>query len=278
VSGFTGTHIWNTYGAAAEPGEPNHCGKVGGAPYWFSYLAPGSGALTVDANTTTYTNVLAVYTWPGGDFSTLVSVACASTNNGTGHEVSTFSAVNGTTYYLVVDGLNGATGNVTLAYSLVIPPVITLQPQSQTVAQGSNVTLTVSATGTPTPAYQWRTNTGTYLNKTNTSLAVTNFQATKEGAYDVVVTNTAGSVTSSIAMLYLNSPLRFTNPIAVTNGGFTATLLGIVNTNYIIQANTNLATTNWLNISTNNATNGILIITDTNYLNYSNRFFRALKK
>jgi hypothetical protein len=147
VSGFSGTHIWNTYGAASEPGEPNHCDKPGGAPYWFAYQAPANGNLTVDAYTPTFTNVLAVYTWPGGDFSALNPVACASTNFGLGHETAVFPTVNGTTYYLVVDGLNGAVGNVTLSYSLVQPAAIIVQPKSQTVAQGSNVTLTVTATG-----------------------------------------------------------------------------------------------------------------------------------
>ena len=275
VSGFTGTHIWNTFGAAAEPGEPNHCGKVGGAPYWFAYLANAAGTLTVDANTSSYTNVLAVYTWSGGDFSQLNSVACVSTNLGVGHQVTVFSAVNGTTYYLIVDGLNGATGNCALTYNLVAAPTFTLQPQSQTVALGSNVTLTATASGIPTPTYQWRTNFVKYSNQTNTSTTITNFQIGKEGSYDIVASNSVGMATSTVAKLYLNTPLRFTNIAMTSTGSFYAALLGKATTNYIIQANTNLATTNWVSILTNNSPYGIISFVDTNYKSYSNRFFRA---
>jgi hypothetical protein len=155
-------------------------------------------------------------------------------------------------------------------------PAITTQPQSQTVAQGSNVTLTVQATGTPPPAYQWRTNTVKFQGQTNTSLTVTNFQSAKQGNYDVVVTNTAGSVTSSVAALYLNSPMHFGGLSLSTTGGFSATLLGMANTNYIIQASTNLATTNWLAIATNNSPSGIISITDTNIKNFPGRFYRAV--
>lgn len=279
VSGFTGTHTWNTFGAGAEPGEPNHCGKVGGAPYWFSYQPPGNGTLTVDAYTPAYTNVLAVYTWPGGnDFSTLVPVGCASTNTGVGHEVAVFPVANGTNYYLVVDGLNSGYGNVTLAYNLAAPPAITTQPQSQTVPQGSNVTLSVSATGTAPLSYQWRTNALIFLNRTNFSLSLTNFQATNQGNYDAVVTNMFGATTSSAAALYLDSPLRFTNIAMMVTNSFTALLLGKANTNYIFQSSTNLATTNWVPILTNSSPYGIMSFVDTNLHGYPVQFFRAQVK
>jgi hypothetical protein len=279
VSGYSGTHIYNTYGAESEPGEPNHCGKAGGAPYWFSYQPPADGTLTVDAYTPTFTNVLAIYTWPGGDFSTLVSIDCASTNTGVGHETATFSVANGTTYYLVVDGLNAATGPVTLSYNLTNPPAapsITTQPQSQTVGQGSNVTLTIGASGSPPPVYQWRTNMVNFSGQSGTNLLISNFQSINQGNYDVVVTNITGSVTSSVAVLYLNSPLRFLGLGINSTSGFSGTLLGAANTNYIIQASSNLV--NWIPIATNNSPFGIIPITDTNTQSSSKRFYRASPK
>jgi hypothetical protein len=278
VSGYTGTHIWNTYGAESEPGEPNHCGKEGGAPYWFSYLAAANGTLTVDAYTPTFTNVLAIYIGPGDSYDTLVSVACASTNQGAGHEVAVFPAANGKNYWIVVDGLNGAVGDVTLSYNLTAPPAFTSQPQSQTVPQGSNVTLTASATGIPSPWYQWRTNAAKFFSRTNSSLTLTNFQATNQWNYDVVATNLVGAATSSVATLYLDSPLRFTNTARTVTNSFTALLLGKANTNYIIQSSTNLARTNWVPILTNSSPYGILFFVDTNLRSYSNRFFRAVVK
>jgi hypothetical protein len=279
AAGFTGTQIYNSYASAEEPGEPNHCGKVGGSPWWFSCQPTDNGTLTIDAYTPTYTNVLAIYTWPGGsDYSSLVPVACASTNAGVGHEKTVFPAINGTTYYMVVDGLNNGYGSVTLNLSFVAPPTFVSQPQSQTVPLGSNVTVTAVATGTPSPWYQWRTNALKFLGRTNFSLTITNFQATNQWNYDVVATNLAGAATSSVATLYLDSPLRFTNTAKTVTNSFTALLLGKANTNYIIQSSTNLTTTNWIPILTNSSPYGIISFVSTNLHSYSNRFFRAQVK
>jgi hypothetical protein len=239
AAGFTGTQIYNSFQSAEEPGEPNHCGKAGGSPWWFSCSNHNTGTLTVDSYTPAYTNVLAIYTWPGGtDYSSLVSVACASTNAGVGHEKTVFPITKDTIYYMVVDGLSGGYGQVILNVSFVTPPVFVTQPQSQTVPQGSNVTVTALAAGTPTPWYQWRTNALILFGRTNFNPILTNFQAANQGDYDVVATNLAGAVTSSVATLYLDSPMRLTNSGLTTTNSFSFLLLGRANTNYIIQSST----------------------------------------
>jgi hypothetical protein len=211
ASGFTGTQMFNTYGAVKEPGEPNHCGEAGGASYWFSYLAPASGQLSVNTLGTGFNNVLAIYTGSPTNFPGLVSVACSSTNSGNGNEAVLFPASIGTNYYIVVDGVGGATGLVILNYSLGAPPIITNQPSSQTVNFGSNATFSVGATGTPVLSYQWRFNTTNILaGQTGTFLTVTNAQSTNAGEYTVVVTNSYGAATSTVATLSLNTPPSIT--------------------------------------------------------------------
>ncbi len=207
AGGFTGTQIFNTYGATKEPGEPNHCGEPGGASFWFSYQAPADGVLSVNTVGSSFDNVIAVYTGPGNSFSNLVSVACSSTNPAPGGEAVAFSVTSAATNYIVVDGVGGVTGIVMLNYNLSAPPVITNQPSSQTVNAGSNSTFTVGATGTPPLNYQWRFNTTNNLaGATSASLTVTNAQFTNSGNYTVVVTNSAGSVTSAVAVLTVNAP------------------------------------------------------------------------
>ena len=274
AGGFTGTQIFNTYAAPKEPGEPNHCGEPGGASYWFSYLAPAKGTLTVDTVGTAFNNVLAIYSGPGDSFTNLAAVACSNTNPVPGGEVVTFMNAQ-TNFYIVVDGVGGTSGIVTLNYSLASPPFITTQPQSQSVSSGSNVTLTVVATGTPNLGYRWRSNSVNILNRTNTSLSLTNFQSSFEAGYDVVITNGLGVVTSSAALLYLNSPLRFTNTVVTSNGTLSSLLIARAYTNYIIQASSNLGTTNWLSLVTNSSPFGLINYTDTNTPAMSNRFFRA---
>jgi hypothetical protein len=276
VRGFTGTQLYNSYGSEREPGEPDHCGQAGGSSSWYSYQLDDTGTLTVDANTS-YDAALAVYTWPGvTNYSDLVSVTCSSTNPGPGHETVVFPVTGGTIYYLVVDGANGGYGTVALTHSFTAPPQIITQPQSQTVPQGSNAVLTVSASGVPEPAYQWRRDGTNFSGRTNASLTLINFQAVNQRGYDVVVTNSAGAATSSVANLYLDTPLRFGDYTLTPTGGFSMLLLGMANSNYVLQAKTDLMMTNWIPVLTTSSPYGILRFTDTNLHLFTNRFYRAI--
>lgn len=80
-------------------------------------------------------------------------------------------------------------------------PTITQQPQSLTVNTGSTATFTVSATGKPTPTYQWQFDGTTITGETNTSLVINNVQYSNTGSYSVVVSNENGTVTSNTATL-----------------------------------------------------------------------------
>ncbi len=85
-----------------------------------------------------------------------------------------------------------------------VAPVITLQPQSQTVTVRGDVTFTAAATGIPTPAFEWRKNGAAISGATGTTLTLTNVQSADASSYTVVVTNAAGSVTSDAAVLTVN--------------------------------------------------------------------------
>jgi hypothetical protein len=88
----------------------------------------------------------------------------------------------------------------------VAAPSITAQPQNQTALQGSNATFTVAASGTPAPGYQWRFNGTNLTDASASAYTVTNAQPASAGSYTVVVTNSAGSVTSAVAILTVNVP------------------------------------------------------------------------
>ena len=75
-------------------------------------------------------------------------------------------------------------------------PVISLQPQSQTVIVGQSVTFTVTARGNPAPTYQWR-KYGTNISDTSISYNISSVQSTDAGTYSVVVSNSEGSDTSN---------------------------------------------------------------------------------
>ena len=77
--------------------------------------------------------------------------------------------------------------------SLGFPPQITVQPASQVVAQGSNPTLSATATGTPPFGFQWFWNGTPVSGGVSSNLALNNVQPTSGGAYVVVVSNNFGS-------------------------------------------------------------------------------------
>jgi hypothetical protein len=110
-------------------------------------------------------------------------------------------------------GAFGASGTV---------PTITAQPLSRTNATFTDVTFSVSATGTAPLFYQWRANGSNLDGATNATLTVSNLQFTDAGTYSAVVFNSAGSAESSNATLVVRSgPTIAVQPVSVsvTNGG-----------------------------------------------------------
>jgi hypothetical protein len=86
------------------------------------------------------------------------------------------------------------------------PPVIIVQPATQTAPVGNNVTFTVVASGDLPLGYQWEFNGTNISGATETDYTVNNVQLGDDGAYSVVVTNGAGSATSSNGVLTVLSP------------------------------------------------------------------------
>ncbi|MBJ7258526.1 MAG: immunoglobulin domain-containing protein [Chthoniobacterales bacterium] len=76
-------------------------------------------------------------------------------------------------------------------------PAITAQPMAQSIIMGNNATLSVTASATGTPSYQWRKNGTNVSAATNAALTIANAQPADVGSYDVVVTSGGVSVTSS---------------------------------------------------------------------------------
>ena len=104
-----------------------------------------------------------------------------------------------------------ASSSATLTVNAVAtPPTITTQPQSQTAIMGDTVTMTVAATGSDPLSYQWRKNGADIVGETQSIYAQQNVQAADAGSYTVVVSNSAGSATSSAATLTVNIPPSIT--------------------------------------------------------------------
>ncbi len=110
-----------------------------------------------------------------------------------------------------------------------VAPTITTQPTDQSVSVGATATFSVVATGVPAPSYQWRKNGSPIAGATSASYTTPATTLLDSGAiFTVVVTNTAGSVTSDNATLTVSvtpvAPTITTQPTPQTvSVGATAT-------------------------------------------------------
>lgn len=110
-------------------------------------------------------------------------------------------------------------------------PAFTLQPISQTVNPGTNVTFTVAVTGNPTPTLQWFKDSSALPGQTAATLALTGVTAADIGAYKVVATNSASpaGAPSASATLTVNpatTPPKFTlAPAATVNANYGSRLV-----------------------------------------------------
>jgi hypothetical protein len=101
-----------------------------------------------------------------------------------------------------VDVFNGsAAGLAALVIGGIGTPNITSQPVWRAVDTGGSVTLAAAASGTAPLSYQWTFAGAKISGATNSTCTLTNAQPAAAGNYALIVTNAAGSVTSSPSWL-----------------------------------------------------------------------------
>jgi len=182
---------------------------------------------TVLAGQTAVFNVVATGTTPLNYFWRKGAVVVTNST------VASFSIANaqttdaGTYSVMVSNSLGTATSsNATLTVNtVVIAPTITTQPTNQLIFQGQNAFLSVAVSGTPPFAFQWRKSstklveslhlTGTQSNLLTIVSALTN----DSGRYSVIITNSAGSITSQVATLTVTNPTSWTLIIQIAGTG-----------------------------------------------------------
>jgi len=108
------------------------------------------------------------------------------------------------TYSCVITNLAGST-NSAEATLVVIDPAISTQPFNSTNIVGDRQTFSVTARGTAPFAYQWQQDDSDVLDATNSFMLFTGISASNAGNYTVVVSNSFGAITSSVAALTILS-------------------------------------------------------------------------
>jgi Immunoglobulin domain len=174
------------------------------------------------------------------------------------------------TYSVVVTNVAGsATSTIILA--VLVPPVITAQPQGQTNLAGASVTLSVTATGTAPLCYRWQCGGNGYPPGSNT------FLACQAGGYSVVVSNAAGMVTSALATVVFTNPPsaqpgHFDSISRLADGSVQLNMSGTAGTNYILEWTSDWV--GWSNLCTLSSADGSLAWIEPCATNSSQRFYR----
>ena len=175
--------------APAIATQPVNATVTAGKNATFKVVASGSATLT-------YQWCFNGSTIPGAGAATYTVTAAQSTNVGT--------------YSVIVANAVGSVTSVGATLKVNYPVVITSQPVNQSITLGSVVTFGVEVTGTAPFAYQWRRNGGAIAGATSSNYTIPAAQTADAGSYTVVVTNVAGCITSSTAVLKVNVPPAIT--------------------------------------------------------------------
>jgi hypothetical protein len=219
-----------------------------------TFSAAASGSPTPTVQWQVYATADAGWTnIPGATGTTYTTAATTATQNGYQYRaVFTNSAGSATTNAVVL----GVTANVA--------PKVTTQPVSVSVTVGVTATFNAAASGVPAPTVQWQLSTNSGSTWTNISGAtsttyVSGVTSSIDNGYQyrAVFTNSAGSATSSVAVLTVTTPLAApkvtTQPVSQTvaifgTATFTAAASGNPTPTVQWQQSTNSGKT-WSNIS-----------------------------
>ena len=140
----------------------------------------------------------------------------------------------------------------------VFPPAWTSQPTNLTVLTGGTAAFSATVGGTAPLVYHWMENGTNLLNgpgisgAATTNLILTNVSTNSVGDYALVVTNSYGSITSSLATLTVVLPPRIVGVAAYPDGNITLQLSGSPGVTYVLESTTNFAYPfAWLPVATN---------------------------
>ncbi len=209
--------------------------------HWRSTTSAGVLTFSYLVSTEKKINAAGTFLTPGGSFDVVGTTATGAIDGSTTGLIPNLGGtLTGLNWepgaFLVLRWTNGTAGaglaidNFTV--SLPAAPVIDTQPISRMIDAGDSVIFAVSASGIPSPTYQWQRSDGQVfadiVGADSHELVITGVQPSDAGQYRVVVTNSEGSATSEAATLTVNQPSDIpTAPTAqvallVTDVGFLA--------------------------------------------------------
>jgi len=164
-------------------------------------------AQSVLPGTTVLFNVIATGTAPNFQWKRNGSAIAGATN-----AVLTLPLVQlaqAAAYRVDVSNPAGTVTSTEVTLTVYQAPAITSQPVDRILNQGQSGSLSVTASGIPSPAYRWWFTNAPLPGGTNATLPLTSVQPAHGGSYWVIVSNLAGVVTSRVASVQVIVPPAF---------------------------------------------------------------------
>jgi GH25 family lysozyme M1 (1,4-beta-N-acetylmuramidase) len=182
------------------------------------------------------------------------------------------------------DPFSSLSDNTNLSFALIdnlrvevpaVSPAFAAQPFAAAVKVTSNATFTVSASGTPVPAFQWRFNGSNIAGATTSSYTVNHAQYADAGNYSVLATNIAGFLSSSNALLSIltAAPAQFQALSMQPDASLQLRITGDPGATYYVQVSTNLV--DWSPLTNVTLSVDSFDFSPTDSSSYDRRFFRA---
>jgi hypothetical protein len=197
LSGDDDARLGDTNVAATrQTGEATTvAGQPASTSVWYFWTAPDTSAVTIDTATSDFDTLLGVYT--GNAVNSLAAVA-SNDNVGTSDHTSkvAFAAIEGTSYWIRVDGLSGATGTIKLHIALATVSTVPINVTATPGDQQATVSWTAPASDGGSP--------------------ITGYDVTRYTAGAAPVTTQVGAVTQA-TVSGLTNGTTYTFRIAATN-------------------------------------------------------------
>jgi len=210
--------------------------------------------------------------------------------------ISNVMSTNAGFYHVTVTNNSGQVTSAVARLTVTVTsgaPVIVQQPESRSAASNSTSGFMVTAQGAPPLFYRWRFNTNpidpSRAVSTNATLLLTNVSGADNGFYDVIVSNSVGTVTSTPAQLTVTNALIFPGGLAASQDEQNVVRLGVVKLaedgveisiegvgagqSVVLEFKNALAEPNWLPLSTNRGP--VTILVDPTLPPVRGRFYRV---
>lgn len=224
MAGNAGSTVWRNIPDVALTGDSVYVaynnGSSGGfagtscaAPLWAGLCAlVNQQSVAASGTTVGFLNPSLYAIAAGGNYASCFHDITTGDNIGT-NTPGLFRAVAG---YDLCSGLGTPNGTALINALAPSPPVLLTQPVGQTVPGGANVSFSATAGGSLPHAYRWLFNGtnlpagGNVAGVTSNVLSITSATLANSGSYQLLVTNTFGAVTSSVATLNVGLPPSIT--------------------------------------------------------------------